>query len=251
MSHKTRRACVVALCLSVAGCGRIGVFPVSDAPSAAPDGDTTPRELDEPMELDEQLDASSLMDAEIDPAESAVPVIDAGGRRDTGAALDADTVQVQDAGAAFDAAAAQDAGMSEEVGLPQDASPDAQDARSGPDAALDASLPACGGVTALNLCWYLGAMGDSCNQTCASHSGYDARTASTVGTAAQGGSLANCTQVLRALGFAGPVGAGMRPDGLGIGCHVWDSDGWWIETSDFSPTTTAGATPRIACACLK
>src|SRR5664280_115847 len=57
---------------------------------------------------------------------------------------------------------------------------------------------ACGaGAAPLNgLCWYLGAAGASCSDTCANHGGLSSLAVSYVGTALQGGSLSKCTAVL-------------------------------------------------------
>jgi hypothetical protein len=90
----------------------------------------------------------------------------------------------------------------------------------------------------------------SCQSHCATHGGYDTRTATYVGTAAQGGSLANCGQVLTTLGFPATVAEGSRTDGRGVGCHIFGTANWWLNSPDFNPSTSLGSA-RIACACLQ
>lgn len=120
----------------------------------------------------------------------------------------------------------------------------------GRDAGTDAGI-ACSGEVVLGLCWYLGAAGDSCNQTCSSHGGFDTRTASYVGTTSQGGSQSECMQLIAVLWGAGTVGEGMRADSNGFGCHVW-TDGalWWLATPSFTPNVS-GTGIRVVCACTR
>jgi hypothetical protein len=90
----------------------------------------------------------------------------------------------------------------------------------------------------------------SCDQVCSGKGGNDARAVALVGTAAQGGELDHCAQVLLALGYTGTVRPGTR-DQFGVGCHLWDSDGWWIESMPAFSTSAKTAYARIACACMR
>jgi hypothetical protein len=151
-----------------------------------------------------------------------------------------------------------DAGVMADAGpAPPDAGEDAaHDATVPPsDAAVvpDVATPSCGGQLVFGLYWVLSATSQNCDQACAGRGGYDPRANAYVGTAQQGGSLDECTQVLRALGFNGTVGKGKRQDGNGFGCHVW-SDGslWWLEEPNFNPSIQALNWPgRMACACAR
>ncbi|MET0340545.1 MAG: hypothetical protein ABW252_06065 [Polyangiales bacterium] len=144
-------------------------------------------------------------------------------------------------------AAARDAAGPADAGVPTDAATPA-------DAGADAGTFACAGQRLLGLCWYLGAVDQSCDQACAARGGFDTRTASHVGTSSQGGSLAACMQILAALGRTGPVEEGMRSDDFGLGCHFWpNGDMWWLTRPSFRPSAAspAGTGVRIACGCLR
>jgi hypothetical protein len=100
------------------------------------------------------------------------------------------------------------------------------------------------------MCWYLTAQQVSCQQHCGSHGGYDSRTASYVGSPGQGGSLANCGQLLPPLGYPAMVTEGSRSDGKGLGCHIFGTTNWWLDNPDFSPSASI-ASAKIVCACLQ
>jgi hypothetical protein len=226
----------VALSLVLAGCGRVGVFVLP----VALDG-STPEQFDEP-----------------DPAPTAPTVMDAKVAEPLDAGLgtnqpDANEPALDAAASTLDSGGTQDAEMLDSA---QDASTGDADVReagpdAGADAAADAALTACEGTRILNLCWYLGALDASCEETCSNRGGYDTLATALVGTTGQGGSLANCEQVLSALGYSGAVGEGMRADMIGMGCHVWEGDGWWIHSMpDLDPTASA-PNARVACGCLR
>ena len=59
---------------------------------------------------------------------------------------------------------------------------------------------ACAGTLVGGYCWYLGAVGGSCDTACSSHGGYNAATRTYVGDQ---GTSANCATVLDALGATG------------------------------------------------
>lgn len=109
----------------------------------------------------------------------------------------------------------------------------------------------CEGTKVFDLCWYLTSRGDSCYNHCDSHGGYNSKTASYVGIAAQGGQLDNCSEILKAIGRPMPVNAGFRTDLYGFGCHIWDGSGaWWLSSPIFSPTVWS-INVEIVCACNK
>ncbi|MFT3922258.1 MAG: hypothetical protein QM778_06965 [Myxococcales bacterium] len=120
------------------------------------------------------------------------------------------------------------------------------------DQGEDTDSVACD-TSLLGVCWYLGAYGQSCRQTCEAHGGYDARTPTFVGSSAQGGSAENCHAVLSALGSTGNVVASTRPDELGLGCHQWSTGiNYWLNGlgQGFDPDDS-GVSARIACGCLQ
>lgn len=171
------------------------------------------------------------------------------------AALPADAGQQPLAGRAG-AAAVEDSGAGgTDAGLPYKA-PDAaimDAAAADAGTTLDAgALPSCGGERVFGLCWYLSADDTSCNTECATKGGFDARALNYVGVPNQGGSQAECSAILRALGLPGTVSIGTQR--IGLGCHRW-SDGalWWIQSPAFSPTVAApsGTNVRVACACQR
>jgi len=136
---------------------------------------------------------------------------------------------------------------------------EAEDAISSTDSATDASTDAavkdgaasCGGTVVFGLCWYITAFATSCNRHCASHGGFDTRTASYIGTPSQGGSLNNCRNILGALGYSTNVAEGTQASGGGFGCHVWSGgDKWWLSSPNFVPSIS-GASVNIACACIR
>lgn len=156
-----------------------------------------------------------------------------------------DAAMGSDAGSAMDAEAIPDAAHS----------PDASTMDGGassPDAsAPDASLPDCAGARVGDLCWYFGALNNSCLQVCSSHAGYDSRMVGVVGTMSQGGTVEACNEVLAALGINGTATPARRSDDKGYGCHEWGGDLWWIGSApDFRPDV-AGTSARVACACLR
>jgi hypothetical protein len=106
----------------------------------------------------------------------------------------------------------------------------------------------CGGARTLNHCWYLAAPGASCNETCTSHGGFDEATITVVGTASQGGGLTQCTQVMQALGKTNTTLETSRGDSLGLGCHVWRTDQYWVADPPFNPDHSASSA-QPACGC--
>ncbi len=108
----------------------------------------------------------------------------------------------------------------------------------------------CEGVTHRGACWYLGELGQSCDEVCEEHGGYSERTASSVGTEAQGGSVETCATVLDVLGWPGEVESGSRSDGQGLGCHVFGTDLalWWLRSPDLDAAALHEKAMR-ACIC--
>jgi hypothetical protein len=105
----------------------------------------------------------------------------------------------------------------------------------------------CAGKVLQNLCWYLGPLGQSCDATCATHGGVAMGSEAFVGTTAQGGSLKECQQLLVLLGVSVAPIQGSRDD-VGLGCHLYDADPYWLDAPDF---TTDASVPeaRLVCAC--
>jgi hypothetical protein len=108
--------------------------------------------------------------------------------------------------------------------------------------------PPCAGKSVAGHCVYLGALGDSCEGTCAAHGGVAADATSFLGTPAQGGSLRDCTDAIQALGIALLPVQATRADGRGLGCHLYASRPYWL-TSPASTSTSASVYARIVCAC--
>jgi hypothetical protein len=187
------------------------------------------------------LDAATSSDARVEMDAQAIP----------DAAIDAasspDAALMLDSGALVDAASSSDGGVDASSA---DAGASADDA--GADAsAPDASLPACAGARVRNLCWYFGALNNSCLQVCSSRGGYDSRMVGVVGSTPQGGTVQACNEVLAALGLNGTATPSRRTDDKGYGCHQWGADLWWIDSApDFRPDV-AGTSARVACACLQ
>jgi len=104
------------------------------------------------------------------------------------------------------------------------------------------------------ICWYYGASGVSCSTTCAAHGGVSSSTAAHVGSPAQGGSLAECTRLMRLLGLGGSVNSGTRSDGVGLGCHDFPSATssyyYWLSSPDFSNNAKM-VQVRIVCGCMQ
>ena len=112
----------------------------------------------------------------------------------------------------------------------------------------------CSGVRYAGICWYLGAPGSSCAQTCTGHGGPSALAVSHVGTVAQGGSLAECASVLSHLGVAGTVQNVSSTSGVGCSKNVGSIGPgpgvYWCTTPDFSATASLdGVQP--ACGCVQ
>ena len=188
----------------------------------APDAEVTPAV---PPAADDSPDTSGS-----DPSESPAAASDASVARD---AIDASSSEPAVADAAL-APSSRDAEATE-------------DATSAPLA--DAAL-ACSGVEVFGICWYVGAQGASCVETCAAHGGYRDAASAYVGTVAQGGSAAECDALLSALGEGSPASEGQRTDGAGLGCHLFGAqrDPYWLESPSFDAASRLGAV-RVVCGC--
>jgi hypothetical protein len=110
------------------------------------------------------------------------------------------------------------------------------------------STPTCAGEQVSGQCLYLGAVGASCQYTCATHGGVAPDAKAFLGTPAQGGTLEQCSAALKALGVTATVIQAARYDGRGLGCHLYDSVPYWLTSPAFS-TTVGYVRTRIACAC--
>ncbi|MEY2931054.1 MAG: hypothetical protein RL033_1803 [Pseudomonadota bacterium] len=114
---------------------------------------------------------------------------------------------------------------------------------------VDATAPQCAGAPHGDVCWYLGEAGTTCDQTCASHGGYDAEASRLIGTAAQGGSAAQCAAILLLLGHDQPPAEATRTD-VGLGCHVWGVEQmtYWLTEPEFAPSAESSEA-RVVCGC--
>ncbi len=98
----------------------------------------------------------------------------------------------------------------------------------------------------LGYCWYYGDAGESCEDVCDSHGGYNEATNTVAGAGA--GSYDNCSAILDTLAPATTWGS-THPDASNVGCIVdnrWDQR-YYVT----SPTTAAASCPTClrACAC--
>jgi hypothetical protein len=118
------------------------------------------------------------------------------------------------------------------------------------DAGADASTGSCVGLARGGICWYLGPQGSSCQQACASHGQPAPEAATHVGTASQGGSLSECGILLGLLGVSGAPANGTRSDGLGLGCHVYNTAPWWLSSPNFS-VSASHASAKLVCGCTQ
>lgn len=118
------------------------------------------------------------------------------------------------------------------------------------DAGAGGSSGSCAGPARGGICWYLGPLGSSCQKVCASHGQPAPEAATHVGTASQGGSLSECGILLGLLGVSGAPANGTRSDGLGLGCHVYNTAPWWLSSPNFS-VSASHASAKLACGCTQ
>lgn len=118
------------------------------------------------------------------------------------------------------------------------------------DAGADASTGSCVGPARSGICWYLGPLGSSCQKVCASHGQPAPEAATHVGTASQGGSLSECGILLGLLSVSGAPANGTRSDGLGLGCHVYNTSPWWLSSPNFS-VSASHASAKLVCGCTQ
>ena len=115
--------------------------------------------------------------------------------------------------------------------------------------------PGCSGELYSGICWYLGALGDSCTDTCADHGGTAAEAATYVGTSGQGGSLAECEAILDLLGVANANRTEQATSDYGVGCVLFfgtvsTGQPYWITNTPFDPDDSlASGQGRMACGC--
>lgn len=142
-----------------------------------------------------------------------------------------------------------DSGAGGTVFEPPDAS--AADAAVPFDAGIDAAT-VCGGALIGGICWYLGAVSESCNQVCSPRGGFDTATIEVIGTEAQGGSLEECNAVLEVLLGPGIAAQSGTQAVEGVGCHLYEDDGqlfrWWLSAPEFSANASLVGVP-LACGC--
>lgn len=97
-------------------------------------------------------------------------------------------------------------------------------------------------------CWFLGAAGESCDEACQSHDGYEPSLQWT-GSLLQGGSLARCDALLTLLTGPGTTTQGTRYDQLGLGCHLYSGRRWWLYSPRFDPAASTSKA-SIVCSCF-
>jgi hypothetical protein len=97
-------------------------------------------------------------------------------------------------------------------------------------------------------CWYLGALGLSCAQVCASHGGYIAEV-SYVGTAAEGGTLARCDMLLDLLVGPGETTSGVRADNRALDCHLYAGARWWLASGPAFDPLVSASNAQLVCSC--
>jgi hypothetical protein len=109
----------------------------------------------------------------------------------------------------------------------------------------------CAGKEVGGACWYLSATAlDSCSITCEAHGGYDEATSTYAGAA---GTLAQCYEVLDALGVVGTdalpaVDGGDVPSSIGLGCTAANTVRYrWTLTATNADAIMGGF--QRACAC--
>jgi hypothetical protein len=119
----------------------------------------------------------------------------------------------------------------------------------GNDAGLEPAEPPCEGQPLFGICWYRGAAGESCEQTCATRGGPSPFAPEYVGSPEQGGSEAECSAILAALGANTPAVTATRLT-AGIGCHTFGATGapFWLTFPSFDPGDSV-LRARIACGC--
>jgi hypothetical protein len=125
-------------------------------------------------------------------------------------------------------------------------------ADSGPKAPVDDPPTACAGQPLFGICWYLGAVAESCEGLCSAHGGYADAATRIAGARAQGGSPETCTAILRVLGADAPARTALRLDGVGVGCHTFGlaRNPYWLITPSFDPSARLRLA-RIACGCVE
>jgi hypothetical protein len=95
-----------------------------------------------------------------------------------------------------------------------------------PYVALNSEIvEACAGAVVGTSCWHLGALGASCDATCAGYGGFDAAEAATA-TSSAGGGVAKCQAVLTALGLS----------------YHWTGFSGGKQGCQYKPATSAGST---------
>ena len=127
----------------------------------------------------------------------------------------------------------------------------------GDEVAVEAAITTCmadvatslrGCVTVGGACWDLGALGDSCDDTCnALGLAYDDATRTYAGA---DGTLANCTAVLDAIGAVGgvPFDVPFCADGVGCVKDIFDNRGRC--TDGVTNSSASSAELFRACACM-
>lgn len=139
-------------------------------------------------------------------------------------------------------------------GEPIEAAPDASDGT--PPPAEPEPEPVCDGTLLQDVCWYLGDVGEACDDTCETHGGFSPASVAVLGTPSQGGSAEGCAAVLAALvGFSDPLRQGYRDDDRGLGCHVYEEDedpsiAWWLTSPALSPDAALDDV-RVVCGCSR
>jgi hypothetical protein len=108
----------------------------------------------------------------------------------------------------------------------------------------------CSGLSRGGYCWYIGGNGQSCNTVCTSRGGVNA--AGIINYVGSSGSLANCSAVLNALGFASATDFSIPPMFItgGLGCMNVSGTSY-RHTNMQTTTDSSWETAARVCACNK
>ena len=205
-------------------------MPTADAASG--DADASAEVVDAGMGMTDAGTISELPPIPVDDAGRVIPNYDAGAptmARDSGAPMPDSGAPQDDAGA-----------------LPIDAGFVGVDA--GTDADVAPTRVCAAGRQLGGYCWFLGAVNRSCNTVCAAHGGFEP-SLPFIGSRAQGGSLSRCDAVLTVLTTEGNTTSGLRQDGRGVGCHLFEGVRWWLDSPNFS-SSAYHYKARLACSCF-
>lgn len=126
---------------------------------------------------------------------------------------------------------------------------DASPLEAGAPPSVDAA-PGCRGTRFEEICWYLAADGQSCDDACSARGGFNPESVHLIGSLDQGGSLEQCASVLAMLRGNANAVIQATIEEKGIGCHLYGAaeDRWWLTEPAFEPAATWDKV-QIVCGC--